>query len=273
MFDSARKILLVDDEDSVLRVLRRVLFDEPWEIFTAPSGDDALSMVYDHDFAVVVSDYKMPHMNGVELLREVKRISPFSVRMILSGFADTHAVVEAINEGEVYRFVPKPWDNQEIVNIIRQGVELYNLSCRNLELEAALYARNAELAAINENLERMVEERTRDLLAHNQALTFVQEVLDELPLAIVGVDPSGTVVLVNKKAAVLFPRFAFALGLSVEELLPEDVIEYWDSFRKEEISDMIQVNLEDKVLGLKCVNIKSYDSQPRGTVLVFVEQD
>ena len=273
MFDDARKILLVDDESSVLRVLRRILFDEPWEVFTAPSGRDALKMVYEHDFAVVVSDYKMPHMNGVDLLREVKRISPFSVRMILSGFADTHAVVEAINEGEVYRFVPKPWDNQELVNIIRQGVELYELTCRNLELEAALYARNAELAAINENLERMVEERTRDLLAHNQALTFVQEVLDELPFAIVGVDPSGTVVLVNKRASVLYPKFTFALGLMVHEILPEEIVNYWNRFKTGEISGSVKVTVDDRILALRCVSIKSHDGQLRGTVLVFLGQD
>ncbi|MBU1218604.1 response regulator [Myxococcota bacterium] len=217
------KILLVDDETPILSALRRTFFDESWETYTASSGDEAISLIYDHEFAVVLSDYKMPDMNGVELLTEVRKISPDTVRMIISGYAEAHAIVEAINEGQIFRFIPKPWNNTELLNIVKQGIRFYSLTNRNRELEARLLAKNAELAAINEDLELRVKERTRELSAHNQALTFVQEVLDELPYAILGIDPEGLIVMVNKLGFQTFASSEMVLGSDVEFVLGQEL--------------------------------------------------
>ena len=106
------RILCVDDEPNVLRALERMFLDEEYEILTAPSaleGLQALERI--QPVQIVVSDYRMPAMNGVDFLREVCRRWPDTVRIVLSGYADTAAVVAAINDGEIYKFIPKPWND------------------------------------------------------------------------------------------------------------------------------------------------------------------
>ena len=109
------RILCVDDEQNVLRSLTRLFLDDPYEILTAASGAEGL-LILDQTgtVPVVISDYRMPGMNGVEFLSEVRKWWPETVRIVLSGYADTGAIVSAINEGQIYRFVAKPWNEDEL---------------------------------------------------------------------------------------------------------------------------------------------------------------
>ena len=107
------RVLFVDDEERVLNGLR-ALFRADYEVFTADNGAAALELVKRHQIPVVVSDQRMPGITGVELLRQVRAIAPQSVRLLLTGYTDLAAMVGSINDGEVYRFVRKPWDNDEI---------------------------------------------------------------------------------------------------------------------------------------------------------------
>lgn len=117
------KVLFVDDEKNVLRAVERIFIDDDIELLFAGSATEALDVLERHpDVVVVVSDYRMPGMNGVELLREVYRRHPRSIRMVLSGFADTSAVVDAINVGHITRFIPKPWNEDELRNAVLQAL-------------------------------------------------------------------------------------------------------------------------------------------------------
>lgn len=117
-------ILLVDDEEYILRVLQRVLVEEKrFEIITATSGQEALEKIRQHGIDIVISDQRMPGMSGTELLTKIKQIYPDSVRILLSGFTDIDALIGAINEGEVCRFISKPWDNEELKKIIYTTLE------------------------------------------------------------------------------------------------------------------------------------------------------
>jgi len=107
------RILFVDDEERILNALRS-LFRHDYRVFTATNGPEALEFVQKFKPHVVVSDQRMPDMPGVDLLREVRRIIPHSVRILLTGYSDLASIVGSINEGEVFRFISKPWDNQEI---------------------------------------------------------------------------------------------------------------------------------------------------------------
>jgi response regulator RpfG family c-di-GMP phosphodiesterase len=107
------RVLFVDDEERVLNGLR-ALFRQQFEVFTATNGAEALEIVRDSAIQVVVSDQRMPGMTGVELLREARKAAPHTVRMLLTGYSDLAALVGSINEGEIFRFVKKPWDNDEI---------------------------------------------------------------------------------------------------------------------------------------------------------------
>jgi len=117
------RILFVDDEERIVTALRSI-FRVNYHVFTATNGPEALEFVRKFQPHVVVSDQRMPQMTGVELLRRVKGIAPNTVRMLLTGYSDLAAIVGSINDGEVFRFISKPWDNQEIQNIVAEAAAI-----------------------------------------------------------------------------------------------------------------------------------------------------
>jgi response regulator RpfG family c-di-GMP phosphodiesterase/tRNA A-37 threonylcarbamoyl transferase component Bud32 len=117
------RILFVDDEERILNALRSI-FRLNYRVFTAINGREALEFVTKFRPHVVVSDQRMPEMTGVELLRQVKQVSPQTVRLLLTGYSDLAAIVGSVNDGEVFRFVSKPWDNQEIQKIIGEAAAI-----------------------------------------------------------------------------------------------------------------------------------------------------
>jgi two-component system NtrC family sensor kinase len=130
------KILCVDDERNVLRALERFFLDDNFEIVNASSAAEALeALEKSGPFQVVISDYRMPIMNGVEFLKAVYGRWPDTVRLVLSGYADVGAIVAAINEGHIYKFIPKPWNDEDLRVTIQNSLELYLLQKRNRELE------------------------------------------------------------------------------------------------------------------------------------------
>jgi len=117
------RILFVDDEERIVTALRSI-FRSNYHVFTATNGPEALEFVRKFQPHVVVSDQRMPQMTGVELLRRVKGIAPNAVRMLLTGYSDLAAIVGSINDGEVFRFISKPWDNQEIQRIVADAAAI-----------------------------------------------------------------------------------------------------------------------------------------------------
>jgi len=197
------RILCIDDEQNVLRSLKRLFLDDSYEVLTAPSGAEGLLILAQSGTVpVVISDYRMPGMNGVEFLSEVRKRWPETVRIVLSGYADTGAIVSAINEGQIYRFVAKPWNDDELRVTVANALERYDLGRKNLELTEELRRKNDELTALNRDLERRVVERTEALTTQNRLLTESLGILDNLPMAIVGMDPQGTVFQCNRKGMV-----------------------------------------------------------------------
>ena len=121
-----RVLLCVDDERSVLQALRRVLRREPYQIVTATGGQEGLALLQTQRVQVVVSDQRMPEMAGTEFLEQVKIHYPETVRVILSGYAEVYAIIDAINKAEVYRFLPKPWQDEELKYILQECFEQYD---------------------------------------------------------------------------------------------------------------------------------------------------
>jgi eukaryotic-like serine/threonine-protein kinase len=115
------RILFVDDEERILNALRAI-FRRDYHVFTAVNGAEALEFVTKFQPQVVVSDQRMREMTGIELLRQVREISPNTVRMLLTGYSDLAAIVGSINDGEVFRYISKPWDNEEIQRIVAEAV-------------------------------------------------------------------------------------------------------------------------------------------------------
>lgn len=191
------KILCVDDERNVLRALERIFLDDDYEIVLAGSGDEGLKIMEESGpFQVVISDYRMPIMNGVEFLKGVYERWPETVRIVLSGYADASAIVAAINEGHIYRFIPKPWNDDELRVTIQNCLERYFLQKKNHELLD-------QLAGINQALEDKVQLRTEQLELRNRALEFSQRLLGNLPVGVAGIDINGMIAYCNDRAAAL----------------------------------------------------------------------
>ena len=214
--DSIR-ILFVDDERNVLRSLERLFLEEEYEIFTAASGQEGLETIETSGpFQLIVSDYRMPSMNGVEFLSEVYQRWPETERIILSGYADTAAIVSAINEGRIYKFIAKPWNDDDLLRTIREVLDRYELRASNRRLLEELSEANKELQIINDNLNKIVDERFKVVLWQNRALHSFQVVLDVLPIGFIGADGYGMIVQCNTLGAEM-------LGLAQEGLIGNDL--------------------------------------------------
>jgi response regulator RpfG family c-di-GMP phosphodiesterase len=191
-------LLCVDDEKNILNALKRLLRKENFRLLTGNSGQEGLSILAENEVHVVLSDQRMPGMNGTEFLKEVKALYPDILRIILTGYTDVDSISEAINEGHIYKFFLKPWNDQNLKLEIRQAMEQYRLMQDNKRLHDQVFQQNEELKQINENLEAIIAERTRNLEYQNQALQFSQAILDDLPLPIMGISSEMMVVMANK---------------------------------------------------------------------------
>lgn len=191
MNNHERVVLCVDDEADILRALQRELRHVADKVVTATSGEDALSLLEEHNAAVVVSDMRMPGMNGATFLHRVLEFSPQTFRILLTGHADIQAAIAAINEGEVHRYLHKPWNSVELAQAIEQGFERFELIQSNLSLTDSLSESNQELRELNATLEQRIVERTQQLL-HSERLStlgrlaagIVHEVMTPLTIAV-----------------------------------------------------------------------------------------
>ncbi|MBU0597084.1 response regulator [Patescibacteria group bacterium] len=121
--DKKATILCVDDEENVLHSIKRTLAMEKYNVLTATSGAQGLEILKTEEVDLVISDQKMPNMSGHEFLKIVRENHPECIRIMLSGFSDFESLVKAVNDGEIIRFISKPWDNKELTNVIRIALE------------------------------------------------------------------------------------------------------------------------------------------------------
>lgn len=150
------KIMLVDDEENILQALRRLLSrEDDMEVKVYTDANEALRHAQAMNFDLFLSDYRMPEMNGVEFLKQVKEAQPDSMRLILSGYADFESIQSAINEAEIYRFISKPWHDSELVATLRQAMVYRNLLVENRRFADIVRQQHAELGRRKNALEML----------------------------------------------------------------------------------------------------------------------
>jgi DNA-binding NtrC family response regulator len=138
-------ILIVDDEPNVISALQRSLLDEPYELQAAASGEAALQLTDSRRFKVIISDERMPGMDGAEFLSIIKERHPETVRIMLTGYASIESTMRAVNSGEIYRFFTKPWNDIELKLALRSAVEKYDLEEENRRLLKTVRRQAGEL--------------------------------------------------------------------------------------------------------------------------------
>lgn len=180
----AGRLLLVDDEENILRSLRRVLRRGDWAIETAPDGERGIEIFERFQPAVVISDFRMPGMNGVEFLARVKEVSPHTQRIMLTGQADQLAIEEAINRSEVFRFISKPWNDAQLLLTVRSAFEQHHLVTENERLYKLTQDQNIELRQLNADLEARVVQRTQMLSRAKREWELTFDAI-ESPLAVI----------------------------------------------------------------------------------------
>ncbi|MBA2251535.1 MAG: response regulator [Nitrospirales bacterium] len=223
-------ILCVDDEPGIVRSIRRILKAEPVNVLIAASGAEGLEILRKQSVALILTDYRMPEMNGIEFLEQAAPLCPDAFRMILTGYAEAHVLVEAVNRGQIYKILYKPFQEEDIKLTVRSGLEHHARNRENRALLEELGQRNKQLAILNQKLKNGLEGTQADLTISSTALGIAQQLLNEIHAAVIGVEPSGQIVLANKLANVWFappsaPRMFSLVGAWSSDALPGSVHE------------------------------------------------
>lgn len=227
---SRHALLIVDDEKEILRSLT-LTFEEDYEVFTASSGAEALEILQQQDIALILADQRMPEMTGAEFLAKTLLINPHIIRIILTGYTDTASLIQAINQGQIYQYITKPWNRQELQIIVRRALERYELSLANQRLLKELQAANEQLATENEFLKREIGKELQDaeIVGKSAAMQHVFALINKV------VDHAVTVMLTGETGTgkTLLARYIHYQGprknkLFIEQncgTLPEELLE------------------------------------------------
>jgi response regulator RpfG family c-di-GMP phosphodiesterase len=226
MCENRHTVLCVDDEKNILGSLKRLLRKEDYRILTASSGEEGLKVLEENDVQMVISDQRMPEMSGTEFLAALKTKYPDVIRIILSGYTDVDSITESINRGHIYKFLLKPWNDQNLKLEIKQALEQYDLIQANKKLDEKVMKQNNELKEINENLEKLVQERTKTLEIQNQALELSRAILEDLPFPVMGISAEGMIALTNKETmAFSFNGGSIKVGSNLSDYFSKEVEE------------------------------------------------
>lgn len=272
MNGSNHSILIVDDEKSILYSLNRMLRKEGYRFFSASSGLEAFKILEENDIHLVICDQRMPEMSGTDLLAGVRAKYPDVIRIILSGYTDVDSITESINKGHIYKFLVKPWDDKNLKLEIKHALMYWELIKRNKGLDNKILEQNEELKRINETLEHLVKERTRDLEIQNQALELSRAILEELPMPIVGVSAEGMVAMTNRAAIPLMnSSLRFEVGKNLPDFIAHDLNEKLAEALESNIPQIIKnYSLSEKSFNIDVVPLSGM-FRGKGTIMIFRE--
>ena len=210
---SAPTILCVDDEPNILSSLRRLFRTKGYLVKTAESGQQGLQIMEQTPVDLVISDMRMPEMDGAKFLQHVRTRWPETVRLLLTGYADVASIIEAINRGEIYRYITKPWDDNDILLLVQHALDRKALELEKNRLELLTQAQNNELKVLNASLETKVEARTAELKTTFVTAIKVFSALIEMR--------GGALAGHSRRVADLARKIALAMGLDAK--LVQDV--------------------------------------------------
>lgn len=240
-----RHILIVDDETNILNALERLLEEqENIVVHRANSGAEGIEIINDNpQIGVILSDQRMPGMTGTEFLKAVKERHTNVVRMILSGYSELSTITQAINEGSIFKFVTKPWEEEQLLVIVNEAFEYFELAENNRRL-------TEELKEFNSKLERMVEEKTHRLQLHIASLRVYQDAMEHFPFGVIGIDESNVIVLENLAARKVFSSQGNSLlGLPLGSALTSNwsaIATHADAFNQNMDKVRLQIELNER---------------------------
>ncbi len=204
---STYTVLFVDDEPNILRAIKRALFTMDITLLLADSGAKALELMSNHEVHVVISDMKMPQMSGAELLEQVAINYPDTFRVVLTGYADIESTIKAVNQGKIHRYLQKPWDNQELISVVEEGLERVKLKAENTRLQKLTRLQNRKLRDVNASLEQVVQKRTRQIKAALNKIEKHNLAMEQVLFNVISINPK-----INGKFAIEVSELASKLA-------------------------------------------------------------
>lgn len=216
-----RTLLLVDDEPNIVSALKRVLRLDGYQILLANSGQEGLAVLAANAVDVIISDQRMPGMIGADFLRAAKDLYPKTIRIMLSGYTELQSVTDAVNEGAIYKFLTKPWDDEHLRRHVAEAFRLKEIDDENERLNLALRTVNQELARTNRSMEQLLLQKQRQIRDNEVSLNVVRELLHFIPLPMIGLDEDGMVAFINLAAETVFDHGSAIFGKEAALVLPE----------------------------------------------------
>ena len=220
----AKTLLLVDDEENILSSLKRQQRRDGYTILTASGAAEGLKLLAETEVDVIVSDQRMPGMTGVEFLRRAKELYPDSIRMALSGYTELQSIIDAVNEGAIYKFLTKPWDDERLRGHVAEAFRQKHMADENRRLAIQVESANADYVELNTRLECVVAQQREQAELLAASAGGMREVLDSLPAPVLGVDPDGTLAFVNHAAEALLPDSIDMLGQQLRDAVPPELL-------------------------------------------------
>jgi FixJ family two-component response regulator len=219
------KVLVVDDEANVAKSVRRLLEASGFSVITAEDGKNALEIMRAEDeISVIVSDQRMPKMTGSELFAQLSIEHPDVKRILLTGYTDLDSIRAAVNQGNIFRFLLKPWDDDELLKVVEEGEHYYLVKRENDRLRS-------ELELANLNLENKIEQKTRVLNMNIRSLQRYEKIVETLPVGLLCVSDDGMVVLSNTKFCQIFEFSSAVEGMPYRRVLPNGLHPAIDNFQ------------------------------------------
>lgn len=218
-------LLLVDDDENILSAIKRLLRRDGYRVLLANSGKEGLTILNNDTVDVVISDQRMPEMTGVEFLRQAKVICPDTVRIVLSGYTELGSVTDAINEGAIYKFLTKPWDDGLLRASIHEAFQRKSLNDENRRLNQQLRAAKDQLERQNERLQAALADQKSVMLLGEKVLRLAKDGLDQLPIPVIGIDTASRIAFVNFAAFEVAPENTWKVGELINDGMPSIVTE------------------------------------------------
>lgn len=251
-------IMFVDDEANILSSLQRLFRPLGYRIFTAEGSAQGLDILAREHIDLVVSDMRMPEMNGAQFLEKVRASWPDTVRILLTGYAEMGATIDAINKGQIYRYVSKPWDDNDIVLTVRLALQQKMLEREKQRLEELTFRQNDELKDLNAHLEEKVLARTKSLNETMQSLDAAYEKLKKSFITSVRVF-SNLIEMRNPSKSGHSRRVA-DLARKVAQKMGMTAAEVQDIFIAGLLLDVGKIGLPDRLLD-RSFNTLSFDER------------